>query len=104
MEVHYTEVLCIIIQSLDKILQSLKNQEADKRESLDDIDQVGFAAIHYIVTNIHKSKSSLLEALVINGANVDLTTTYREGLSALHLAVEVCPVEPVYNGHPQDHK
>ena len=59
-----------------------------ENESLDDVDSCGCAALHYIVTGEHKNKSSLIQMLIINGANVDLTTT-DQGFSALHLAVKV---------------
>ncbi len=55
------------------------------------MDKAGFGAIHYIVKkDSHKNKHGLLERLIINGeADVDLTTTFRDGVTGLHLAVEV---------------
>lgn len=59
-------------------------------ESIDSVDKEGFGAIHYIVMKNHKKKHQLLEMLIIRGAaDVDLTTTYHNGLTALHIAVEV---------------
>ena len=55
------------------------------------MDKAGFGAIHYIVKkDSHKNKHGLLERLIINGeADVDLTTTFHDGVTGLHLAVEV---------------
>lgn len=58
-------------------------------ESINFVDKHGHGAIHYLVTEKHKSKRQLLETLVIQeAADVDLTTT-KQGYTALHLAVEV---------------
>ena len=58
--------------------------------SLDIIDKHGYAAIHYLITKKNTQRPRLLEVLIINGADIDLTTTCRGGLTAIHLAVEVC--------------
>lgn len=77
------------MQLLDKILEA--GSPEGKKWFLDTIDEHGYAAIHYIVLNDHnRNKPALLETLVISGANIDLTTTHRGELTAVHLAVEVC--------------
>lgn len=81
-----------IAQLLEKIIQLRGSEEADTSPvSLDSLDKDGYAAIHYVIMNKkHKKKRDLLELLVINGADVNLTTTCRGGLTAAHLAVLVC--------------
>ena len=50
----------------------------------------GFGPIHYIAQGKHVFKTKLLVILVIYGnADLDLTTTHKDQVTALHLAVEV---------------
>lgn len=76
----------IITQLLCEILTS--GGSDGKRWNLDGFDKHGYAAIHYIVMKKHSNKPALLEALIINGAYVDLTC--QQGLTAIHLAAQVC--------------
>ena len=50
----------------------------------------GYGAIHYIAEGKYKFKTELLVVLVIYGhANIDLTTTHKDQVTALHLAAQV---------------
>ena len=50
----------------------------------------GYGAIHHIAAGKYGYKTELLVVLTIHGnANLDLTTTHHEQMTALHLAVEV---------------
>ena len=52
--------------------------------------KLGYGAIHYIAAGKHDRKTELLVVLTIHGnADLDLTTTHHEQMTALHLAVEV---------------
>lgn len=73
----YPDLLCEILTS---------GGSDGKRWNLDGFDKHGYAAIHYIVMKKHSNKPALLEALIINGAYVDLTC--QQGLTALHLAAQ----------------
>ena len=54
-----------------------------------DKEQLGYGAIHYIITAKHKNKVELLRLLaIVTNANLDLTST-KYGHTALHLAIEV---------------
>ena len=50
----------------------------------------GFGAVHYIAQGNYMYKTKLLVILAIYGnADLDLTTTHKDQVTALHLAVEV---------------
>ena len=73
------------------ILQDLK-VFLDVGEDPDEVEKHGdgFGPIHYVVTKAHSNKPDLLVGLVIQGnADVDLTTTARSEITALHLAAKV---------------
>ena len=61
----------------------------------EDPDQVedsgdGFACIHYIVTKRHHNRKELLRCMAFYGmADINLTTTKRSEVTALHLACSV---------------
>ena len=55
-----------------------------------DKKEPGFGPIHYIAQGKHVFKTKLLVILAIYGnADLDLTTTHKDQVTALHLAVEV---------------
>lgn len=55
-----------------------------------DKNEPGFGPIHYIAQGKHVFKTKLLVILAIYGnADLDLTTTHKDQVTALHLAVEV---------------
>ena len=62
------------------------------KEVVDNVDQKGdgYGAIHYIAEGKYRFKTELLVVLTIYGhANLDLTTTHKDQVTALHLAVQV---------------
>lgn len=53
-------------------------------------EKPGYAAIHHIAAGKYDYKTELMVVLTIHGsADLDLTTTHHEQMTALHLAVEV---------------
>lgn len=72
-------------------LQSLKNLLSAAKEEVNEVEkrEPGYGAIHYIAKGKHRYKTELLVTLAIHGnANLDLATTHRDQMTALHLAVE----------------
>ena len=71
----------------------MKLVSASKEEvNVVDKKEPGFGAIHYIAQGKHTFKTKLLVVLAIYGnADLDLTTTHKDQVTALHLAVEVSP-------------
>jgi hypothetical protein len=68
--------------SMEAIKEGLVNQVDDSKH--------GYGAIHYIAKSNYTYKTELLVILAIHGnADLDLTTTNRDQLTALHLAIEV---------------
>ena len=68
--------------SVEAIKQELVNQVDDSKH--------GYGAIHYIAQGDYRYKTELLVVLAIHGnADLDLTTTNRDQMTALHLAIEV---------------
>ena len=59
----------------------------------------GYGAIHHIAAGKYDCKTELLVVLIIHGsADLDLTTTYHEQMTALHLAVEVSSDNYLFKG------
>ena len=68
--------------SVEAIAEDLTNQV--------DSSKHGYGAVHYIVAGNYTYKTELLVVLAIHGnADLNLTTTYRDQRTALHLAIEV---------------
>ena len=68
--------------SVEAIKEELVNQVDDSKH--------GYGAIHYIAKGNYTYKTELLVVLTIHGnADLDLTTTSRDQMTALHLAIEV---------------
>lgn len=69
--------------------------EAIKEELVNQVDDSkhGYGAIHYLAKGNYTYKIELLVTLAIHGnADLDLTTTNRDQLTPLHLAIEVCMI------------
>lgn len=80
-----TLVLSFLFQKLMKLILRDK-EEVNKVEK----GRHGYGAIHYISEGKHEFKRELLVVLAIHGgADLDLTTTHKEQMTALHLAIEV---------------
>lgn len=65
---------------------------AIKEELVNQVDdsKYGYGAIHYIAKGNYTYKTELLVVMAIHGnADLDLTTTSRDQMTALHLAIEV---------------
>ena len=72
--------------------------EAIKEQLVNQVDEskYGYGAIHFIAKGNYKYKTELLVVLAIHGnADLDLTTTNRNQMTALHLATEVCTINLV---------
>lgn len=73
--------------SVEIIKEELVNQ-------IDESSKHGYGAIHYVAKGKYTYKTELLVVLAIHGsADLDLTTTNRDQMTALHLAIEVRTIQ-----------
>ena len=77
--------------SVEAIKEELVNQVDDR------LSEHGYGAIHYITKGNYTYKTELLVVMAIHGnADLDLTTTNRDQMTALHLAIEVRTIQLLF--------
>jgi len=68
----------------------LRSKLVEDFENPDEVDERGLGAVHHLVLGDHSNKLALLTCLVMGGmANIDLTTSEMDQVTALHLACKV---------------